>query len=84
MYRRVLARNTEAKPDAANRVNQRIGLLIVYLASEAPDIDIDDVGPQIEMHAPYVLEKYGTRYDSAFVADQIFEELEFAGKERNY
>jgi hypothetical protein len=59
-------------------------LLIVYFASEAPDIDIDDVGPQIEMHAPYVLEKYGTRYDSAFVADQIFEELEFAGKERNY
>ena len=84
LYRRVLARNTEAKPDAANRMNQRIGLLIVYLASEAPDIDVDGVGRQIEMNIPYMLEKHGARHNPAFVADQIFEEPEFAGKELDF
>jgi len=34
-------------------MNQRIGLLIVYLASDAPDIDIDDVGRRIEMNYGY-------------------------------
>jgi hypothetical protein len=31
-----------------------------------------------------MLEKHGTRYHPAFVADQIFERLEFAEKERNF
>ena len=72
LYRRVLARNTEAKPDAADRMNQRIGLLIVYLAAHSPDIDINDVERRIEMNIPYMLEKRGARHDPAFVADQIF------------
>jgi hypothetical protein len=41
-------------------MKQRISLLIVYLASEALDIDIDDVGRRIEMNIPYMLEKHGT------------------------
>jgi hypothetical protein len=53
-------------------MNQRIGLLIVYLAAHSPDIDINDVGHRIEMNIPYMLEKHGARYDLAFIADQIF------------
>ena len=80
----VLSRNTEAIPDAADCMNQRIGLLIVYLASDAPDVDIENVGRRIEMNIPYMLEKHGARHDPAFVADQIFEELEFAGEELDF
>ena len=80
----VKLRSTDAKPDAADRMKQRIGVLIVYLASEAPDIDIDDVGRRIEMNIPYMLEKHGARHDPAFVSSQIFEELEFAGKELDF
>jgi hypothetical protein len=61
-----------------------ISLLIVYLALEAPNIDIDHIGRRIEMNIPYMLEKHGARHDPAFVADQIFEELEFAGKELDF
>ena len=40
---KVLARSTETVPCAANRVDQRIGLLAVDLATDPPDIDVDDV-----------------------------------------
>jgi hypothetical protein len=80
----VKLRSTDAIPDAADRMKQRIGLLIVYLASEAPDIHIDDVGRRIEMNIPYMLEKHGTRHDPIFVSNQIFEELEFAGKKLDF
>src|SRR5215471_4930728 len=80
----VLARSTEAIPDAADGMNERIRLLIVYLAPYPPDIDVDDVGGRIEMKVPYVLEQHGARHDSAFVADQIFEQLEFPRKELDF
>jgi hypothetical protein len=39
--RNVLARSTDTKPNAADRVDERIGLLTVDLAAHAPDIDVD-------------------------------------------
>src|SRR5438132_12154601 len=81
---RVSARSTEAIPDAANGMDQRIGLLVVDLAADAADIDIDDVGRRIEMKIPDVLKQHGARYDAALVADQIFEQLKFAGKQIDF
>src|SRR5215472_11208187 len=75
---RVLARSTEAISDAANRVDQRIGLSIVDLAADASDIDVDDVRRRIEMQIPHVLQQHRAGDDLAFVARQIFQKPEFA------
>src|SRR6267143_5234828 len=80
---RVLARSTEAVPDTPNRMDQRIGLLAVDLATHAPDIDVDDIGRGIEMKIPAVLQQHRPGYDAAFVANQILQKLEFARKKKN-
>src|SRR5262249_55061400 len=75
--RTVLARGTDAKPDATNGMNERIGLPVVDLAADAPDIDVDDVGRGIEMQIPDVLQQHRAGHDLALVANEIFEDLEF-------
>src|SRR4051812_3240770 len=80
---RVLARSTEAVPDAANGMDQRVGLLVVDLPAHPPDIDIDDVGRRTEMKVPDPLQQHGPGDDAALVADQVFQKLEFAGKQRD-
>src|SRR5450755_3698754 len=80
---KVLARSTETVPDAAHRVDQRIGLLAVDFATHAPDIDVDDICGGIEMEIPDVLQQHRPGYDAAFVANQILQKLEFPGKKYN-
>src|ERR1700720_2184663 len=80
---RVLARSTERVPDAANRVDQRIGLLAVDFAAHPPDIDVDDICRGIEMEIPDVLQQHGPGYHAAFVANQILQKLEFPRKKKN-
>src|SRR4030088_3077103 len=80
---KVLARSTETVPDAANRMDQRISLLAVDFATHAPDIDVDDICRGIEMEIPDVLQQHGPGYHAAFVANQIFQKLEFPGKKKN-
>src|SRR5689334_17864785 len=77
----VLVRSTEAISDAANRMNQRIGLLVVDLSAQASDINIDDVGRRVEMKIPDVLQQHGAGYDAAFIAHEILQQLELPGKE---
>src|SRR3954447_229565 len=81
--RSVLARSTETISDAADGVDQRIGLGIIDLAADATDIDVDDVGGGIEVQIPDMLEQHRTRDDAALVADEIFEQLEFPRQQRN-
>src|ERR1700730_6740028 len=80
---RVLARSTEHVPYATNRMDQRIGLLAVDLATHAPDIDVDDIGRGIEMQIPDVLQQHRPGYDAALVANQIYEKLEFPGEQQD-
>src|SRR3981189_398482 len=80
---KVLARSTETVPDTANRMDQRIGLLAIDLATHAPDIDVDDIGRGIEMEIPDVLQQHRPGYHAAFVANQIFQQLEFPREEKN-
>src|SRR6267154_1688395 len=80
---RVLARSTETVPDAANRMDQRIGLLAVDLATHAPDIDVDDVRRRIEMKIPDVLQQHRPGYDAAFGADHVFPKLQSPGNKQN-
>src|SRR5947209_4820529 len=79
--RRVLVRSADTIPDTADCMDERIGVLAVDLAAQASNIDVDDVGRGIEMEIPHVLQQHGARHDIAFVAHQIFEELEFARKQ---
>src|SRR5215510_1025923 len=71
---RASAGGTEAISDAAHRVDQRVGLRLVQLATHAPDIDVDDVGRGIEMKVPDVLEQHGARDHAALVAHQILQQ----------
>src|SRR6185437_6383810 len=80
---RVLVRSTETVPDAANRMNQRISLLAVDLATHTPDIDVDNIGGRIEMQIPDVLQQHCPGHHVALVAHQILQKLEFPGKKRN-
>src|SRR3954462_8596324 len=81
--RSVLARSTETISDAADGVDQWIGLGIIDLAADATDIDVGDVGGGIEVQIPDMLEQHRTRDDAALVADEIFEQLEFPRQQRN-
>src|SRR5690349_13492778 len=81
--RSVLARSTEAISDAADGVYQWIGLGIVDLAADAPDIDVDDVGGGIEMQVPDVLQQHRAGDHSALVPDEVFEQLKLARQQRD-
>src|SRR6202140_1624276 len=74
---RVLVRSTETVPHAANRMDQRIGLLAVDFATHPSDIDVDDIGRGIEMQVPDVLQQHRPGNDAAFVAHQILQQLKF-------
>src|SRR3984957_16595361 len=76
--RSVSARSTDAKPDPADRVDERVGLRTVDLAPDAPDIDVDDVGRRVKMQIPYMLQEHRARDHLAGIAPEIFEHLEFA------
>src|SRR5262249_37091878 len=76
--RSVLARSMDTVPNSANRVDQRIGLLAIHLAADAPHIDVDDVGVGIEVKVPDMLQQHRARHHPTLVANEIFEELELA------
>src|SRR5579871_4694938 len=73
----MLVSSTKAKPDASDGVDERIGLLAVDLAADPSDVDIDDVGGRVKMQIPYMLKQHRPRHHVAFVANEIFEHLEF-------
>ena len=73
--RKVLLRSTEAEPDAANGMDQRIGLTVVDFAANAADININDIGGRVEVQIPHMLQKHGSRDHLAYVANEIFQQL---------
>src|ERR1700674_1458586 len=82
--RKVLARSTEAKPDAAYGVDERIGVVIVDLAADAADIDVDDVGGGVKMDIPYMLQQHRSGHNLALVANQVFEHLQFSRQQVDF
>src|SRR5262249_30888021 len=69
--RRVLARSTDTKPDAADGMNERVSLLTVDLSADAPDIHVDDVGRGVEVQIPYMLQQHRARNDAAVIANEV-------------
>jgi hypothetical protein len=62
-------------------VDERVGLLSVDLAPDAPDIDVDDIRRGVEMQIPYMLQQHRPRNDVALISNQIFENLKFPGQQ---
>ena len=63
--RKVLARSTNAKPDAAYGVYEWIDLLGVDLATHATDVNIDNVGLGVKMQIPDLFQKHCPRHNVA-------------------
>src|SRR6516164_6402375 len=76
-----IAVSTEAVPHAANCLDKWVHLRAVNLATNAPHINVDDVGCRIEMKVPHMLQQHRPGNDPAFVADQIFEKLELSAQQ---
>src|SRR5215510_6859613 len=72
------ARSTDTKPDAADGMNERIGLLTVDLSADAPDIHVDDVGRGVEVQIPYMLQQHRSGNNPAVIANEVLENLKFA------
>jgi hypothetical protein len=53
--RKVVARSTDTKPNAADGMDERISLLTVDLSADASDIHVNDVGGRIKVEIPYML-----------------------------
>jgi chemotaxis regulatin CheY-phosphate phosphatase CheZ len=64
--------STHVKSRAANGVYQRISMLVVDLAANAADIQIDNVRRQAKIDIPDMLQQHCPRHDLTLVADQIF------------
>src|SRR5258708_35826933 len=72
---KVLLRSTEAESNAAHGMDEGVGAAAVYLASQAPDIAIDDVRHRVEMHVPHMLQQHRARDYRSRVADDILDSL---------
>src|SRR5580698_9442223 len=79
----VLVRSTETVSDAANCMDQRIGLQVVHFTTQASDINVNNICRGIEMKIPDVLQQHRPGHNAIFVPHQVFQKLEFPGKKQN-
>ncbi len=64
-------------------MNQFDGKSFVNGLAQIPDIHIDNVGAGVEVVTPHLLGQALARQQLIFIAQKIFEQREFAGRERN-
>src|SRR5579862_5289575 len=62
---------------ATDGVDERPCRILVHLAAQAIDMDIDHVGCGINPHAPNMIQDHCPSYDPAGVSAQIFEKRKF-------
>src|SRR4051794_29044012 len=65
--------------DAADRLKELHVEWIVDLAAQALDVDVHDIGPDIEMIFPHALDDLGAAEHATGTAHKQFEEFVFAG-----
>src|ERR1700730_18196704 len=69
--------------DAANRMEQLWREVLVNLATQAADLDIDDIGLRIKVVVPDRLEQHGPSNDLPLVPHEVFEKAKLARLKRN-
>src|SRR3981189_3254297 len=62
----------------AQRVDQRRAAVRVDLLAQAADVDVDDVAALVAAVVPHRLEHHGAGQHLAGVAEQVFQQAEFA------
>src|SRR5215467_6442503 len=72
----VLLRSTKTEPHSPHRVDEGVRSSPLHLASQATNIDVDDIRHGIEMQIPDVLQEQRARNDLSGVASEIRQELE--------
>ena len=77
-------RGTDTIPNTPNCMDQRIRLLTVYLAADATNIDVNDIGGGVEMNIPDMLPQHRPWNYATFVTNQIFQELEFSRQQFDF
>ena len=68
---------------AANRLDGRVVFVSAEFASEALDVNVDEIRARIEVVVPHVLTNLGSGKRLARCAQEIGEEGEFAGGQRD-
>src|SRR4051794_8072686 len=74
----IIASGGEHVARTSHRVQQRLLESLVELSAQPADVNVDDVGPRIEMIVPDLLEKHRPGDDAALVPGEIFEQQIFA------
>ena len=69
---------------AAFRVNKLNGETFVHFRPQTVDINLDQIGKNIEIFVPDMFGNFGASDDFAFFTRQIFEQRVFFGRQRNF
>src|ERR1700733_5649453 len=57
-----------------NGVDQRLRRVVVNLAPQTIDMDVDDVGGGIDPHPPNVVQNHGASHHPTFISAKIFQQ----------
>src|SRR5579863_6228813 len=71
------ARRLQHVSDAAHRVDHFIRPLLVDLAAQVADIDVDNVGETVVVHVPHMLDDHRAAERAAGVAHHVLKDAEF-------
>src|SRR5580704_10900006 len=78
-----LLRSLQHVADTAHGLDHLLSPLVVDLAAQVADVDVDDIGESIVIHIPNVFDDHGAAQGPAAVTHQVFEDAELFRRELN-
>ena len=60
--------------NTANRMNQRSGRVVIYLAAETINVNVDHIGCGVNPHFPDMVQNHGSGHNPPFIAAKIFQQ----------
>src|SRR3954454_20898442 len=78
---RRLLRRLDHVADPAHRLNQLLRVLVVDLAAQVADVDVDYIGEPVVVHIPDMLDDHGAAERTAAIAHHVLENAELLGRE---
>src|SRR3954463_7560664 len=74
-----LLRRLDHVADPAHRLNQLLRVLVVDLAAQVADVDVDDIGEPVVVHIPDMLDDHRAAERTAAIAHHVLENSELLG-----
>ena len=59
--------------NTANRMNQRSGRVMIYLATETINVNIDHIGCGVNSHFPDMIQNHGSGHNPPLIAAKVFQ-----------